>query len=147
MRWAGGSCSRNVFSMCVTGLLARTSCADRGPGALWDGARITLHLPGRHTPLLLHPDPFHQDRVGQRAIPTRLRTLYEARDGQVRRYTAGQGAPLSQCGVRRLLTDRQGEDDGSLFSAFIFDSKIPGISRQVSWEAIREIVEIYHVRQ
>ncbi|KAL1666048.1 hypothetical protein GGF50DRAFT_125949 [Schizophyllum commune] len=51
----------------------------------------------------------------------------------------------------KLATDKygdiprgKGEDDGSLFSAFIFDSKIPGISRQVSWEAIREIVEIYH---
>ncbi|KAL1748432.1 hypothetical protein HDZ31DRAFT_60417 [Schizophyllum fasciatum] len=51
----------------------------------------------------------------------------------------------------KLATDKygdiprgKGEDDGSLFSAFIFDSKLPGSSRQVNWETIREIVEIYH---
>ncbi|TRM60670.1 hypothetical protein BD626DRAFT_435548 [Schizophyllum amplum] len=51
----------------------------------------------------------------------------------------------------KLATDKygdiprgKGEDDGSLFSSFIFDSKLPSAARHVSWETIREIVEIYN---
>lgn len=44
-----------------------------------------------------------------------------------------------------ILNIGKGEDDGSLFSSFLKESRLPVQLRHVSWEAIRDILELYKV--
>jgi hypothetical protein len=45
----------------------------------------------------------------------------------------------------QALNSLKGEDDGSLFSSFLKESRLPTQLKHVSWEAIRDILETYKV--
>lgn len=40
----------------------------------------------------------------------------------------------------------KGEDDGSVFSSFLKESRLPDELRSVSWEEIRDVLQVYKVR-
>jgi hypothetical protein len=40
----------------------------------------------------------------------------------------------------------KGEDDGSVFSSFLKESRLPDELKSVSWEEIRDILQVYKVR-
>lgn len=40
----------------------------------------------------------------------------------------------------------KGEDDGSVFATFLKESRVPVEMKSVSWEEIRDILEVYRVR-
>lgn len=37
----------------------------------------------------------------------------------------------------------KGEDDGSMFSSFLKESRLPAELKSVSWEEIRDILQVY----
>lgn len=39
----------------------------------------------------------------------------------------------------------KGEDDGSVFSSFLKESRLPAELKSVRWEEIRDILEVYRV--
>lgn len=39
----------------------------------------------------------------------------------------------------------KGEDDGSIFSSFLKESRLPADMRSVGWEDVRDILDVYKV--
>lgn len=60
------------------------------------------------------------------------------------RFPGERYAP-SPLTISCILIIGKGEDDGSLFSSFLKESRLPVPLRHISWEAIRDILELYKV--
>jgi hypothetical protein len=40
----------------------------------------------------------------------------------------------------------KGEDDANIFSSFLMESRLPAEAKSVSWEVIRDVLQVYKVR-
>lgn len=107
---------------------------------------IPIFNPNVNAPLLLHPIPLYQDTVGPQCTVTCFHLLPQDIRRNIWRHSSWQGLyyyPFEIYLDKPLC--EQGEDDGSIFTTFLKESRLPLAMKNVTWETIRDILAKYKV--